>query len=262
MAEEHVEDHPHALNHTAVEDPVGDRVTKGLLSFYTVFNRTMHIDTRCRSARDCTEEDNIFTSIKQAGQQRRPEPVQGQVQNDGNSASMQAATASVNGVMNATKNQHLAILDLGHHESYLPGPVCMPSLSDVQDQYGPGTKKATWLECGIDVYKFEFVFNLVPDTVYNTTANVLRRFFGEHPKNACDICYSDGITLGLYQGHVQHQQPGHGAQYAAAAIRMVEEDCAKEGKPFPAYDLWKALVQNQYMDTVSAIPFELEIQLK
>ncbi|KAK7973312.1 hypothetical protein PG988_007446 [Apiospora saccharicola] len=145
MAEEHVEDHPHALNHTAVEDPVGDRVTKGLLSFYTVFNRqvlapysitdicctgTMHIDTRCRSARDCTEENKIFTSIKQAGQQRRPEPVQGQVQNDGNSASMQVATASVNGAMNATKNQQLAILDLGHHDSYLPGPAYMPSISD------------------------------------------------------------------------------------------------------------------------------------
>ncbi|KAK8097391.1 transcription initiation factor TFIID subunit 12 [Apiospora sp. TS-2023a] len=43
-----------------------------------------------------------------AGQQPRPQPVQGQVQNAGNSASMQAATASVNAAMDAAKNQQLA----------------------------------------------------------------------------------------------------------------------------------------------------------
>ncbi|KAK7990109.1 hypothetical protein PG989_010424 [Apiospora arundinis] len=45
-----------------------------------------------------------------AGQQARPQPGQGQgqVQNAGNSASMQAATASVNAAMDAAKNQQLA----------------------------------------------------------------------------------------------------------------------------------------------------------
>ncbi|KAK8043835.1 Transcription initiation factor TFIID subunit 12 [Apiospora phragmitis] len=41
-------------------------------------------------------------------QQQRPQPSQGQVQNAGNSASMQAATASVNAAMDAAKNQQLA----------------------------------------------------------------------------------------------------------------------------------------------------------
>ncbi|KAK8103081.1 hypothetical protein PG984_016227 [Apiospora sp. TS-2023a] len=128
MAEEHVEDHQHALNHTTAEESVGDRVTKDLLSFYTVlpgnvlapysitdiyFTGTMHIDALSRRARDCTEEKKIFNSIKQAGQQPRPQPVQGQVQNAGNSASMQATTASVNAAMDAAKNQPLAIAELG-----------------------------------------------------------------------------------------------------------------------------------------------------
>ncbi|KAK8087664.1 Transcription initiation factor TFIID subunit 12 [Apiospora hydei] len=69
-----------------------------------------------------------------AGQQQRPHPGQGQAQNAGGSASMQAATVTVNAAMNAAKNQQA---EAGIRTAGTPAGAATPTTTTTTTQGAP-----------------------------------------------------------------------------------------------------------------------------